>query len=164
MNKIWIVAIASAIVLSTHGLYAEEGVKADRVVDLSESIVSYDIKTVEGEDLLLTADYTQARPNPELENMDIVPQGLIKEGTKSFTIPTKENTPINIQYSFSGGERSGMKISAQPSNPTSDAEYSQILSVESKGGYTINFTFIWQGGDLKEVRIEPLANPFSANN
>ena len=57
-----------------------------------------------------------------------------------------------------------MKISAEPPNPGSDGEYSQILPVESKGGYIINFTFIWQGRDLKEVRIEPLINPFSGNN
>ena len=164
MKKILFIIILSGIAFFAHNLQAVDDVKADRVLDLSESMVSYDIKTDEGEDLLLTADYTPTRPNPELENMDITPQNLIKEGRKSFTIQTKEKTPIVIQYSFSGGVRSDMKISAEPSNPASDAEYSQILSVESKGGYTINFTFIWQGGDLKEVRIEPSVNPFSANN
>jgi len=164
MKKILIIAVAVVLAFSAQGALAQDDVKADRVVDLSESIVSYDIKTAEGEDLLLTADYTAIRPSPELENMDIVPQSSISEGTKIFTLQTKEKTPITIQYSFSGGERSDMKISAVPSNPTSDGEYPQILSVESKGGYTIIFTFIWQGGDLKEVRIEPLVNPFSINN
>lgn len=163
MKKLFIVMVAAAAVLSSYALHAEESVKADRLVDLSESIVSYDIKTAEGEDLLLTADYnTSVRPAPELENMDIVPQTPIKDGTKSFTIPTKEGAPINIQYTFSGNDLSGMKISTAPSNPASDGEYSQILSVVSKAGYTINFTFIWQGGELKEVRIEPSVNPFGS--
>lgn len=155
------IAVASVVIFSGYELYAQENVKADRVVDMAESVVSYDIKTIEGEDLSLTADYASSRPNPEIENMDIVPRGLAGEGVKSLTIQTKEGAPITIEYSFAFGERTDMKISTKPSNPASDGEYSQILSVESKAGYVINFTFIWQGGDLKEVRIEPMINPFT---
>lgn len=161
MKKVAGIIVAVVVLFSGHWVYSQENAKADRVVNFSESIVSYDIKTAEGEDLLLTADYTSARPNPELENMNIVPQNLVNEGAKLFTIQTKEKAPITIQYSFSGGELSDMKISAEPPSPESDGEYSQILSVESKAGYIINFIFIWQGKDLKEVRIEPSVNPFS---
>ncbi len=162
MNKSLGIIAAAVVLFSGYGVYAQENAKADRAVNFSESIVSYDIKTAEGEDLLLTADYTSARPNPELENMNIVPQSSMSEGTKSLTIQTKEKTPITIQYSFSDGGLSDMKISAEPPSPELDGEYSQVLSVESKAGYIINFTFIWQGKDLKEVRIEPSINPFSA--
>jgi len=156
------IMVAGAVLFSVCILHAEEKVSADRVVDIAASRVSYDIKTAEDEDIILTVDYTSERPNPELENMDIVPQGAVKDGTRVFRIQTKEGSPIEIQYVYENGERVGMKISAEPSDPSSDAEYSQVLSVESKGGYIIKFTFIWQGKELKEVRIEPLINPFSA--
>ena len=126
MNKIFGLVVLAVVIFSRCFVFAAEGVKADKLLDLSESIVGYDIKTVEGEDLILMADYTSSRPNPELENLNITCQGGMKDGTKSFTIQTKENIPINIEYTFSGGDISGMKISTKPSNPASDGEYSQI--------------------------------------
>lgn len=162
MKKTLGIMAAAAVLFSVCITHAEEKVNADRVVDIAASRVSYDIKTAEGEDLVLTADYAPARPNPELENMDIAPRSALSGGTRAFKIFTKEGFPIEIQYVYENGERAGMKISAEPSDPSSDAEYSQVLSVESKGGHIIKFTFIWQGKDLKEARIEPLINPFSA--
>lgn len=161
MNKMLsVIAVVSSLAF-TGMLQAEGNIKADNVIDAANSKVSYDIRTARGEDLIITADYSSDPAKAEIENMDISPLSPINEGTKVFTVVTKEGVPIDIQYSYSGGERTGIKISAKPSNPSSDAEYPQILSVESKGGYTINFTFIWQGKDLKEVRIEPLINPFA---
>lgn len=162
MKKIFsVIAVALGLVLAGMS-YAEENVSADKIIDIAESKVSYDIKTVGGEDLVITADYASGGANPEIENMDISPRSFISEGTKVFEIATKEGAPIEIQYSYSGGERVGIKVSAEPSNPSLDEEYSQVLSVESKGGHIINFTFIWQGKDLREVRVEPLVNPFAA--
>lgn len=161
MKSILSVIVVSVILISAGMSRAEEGIKADNVIDLAGSRVSYDIKTTEGEDLIVTADYAKTRPNPEIENMDIAPLNAINEGTKKFKIATKEGAPIELQYVYARGERVGMKISAEPANPSSDAEYPQVLSVESKAGHIINFTFIWQGKELKEVRIEPQENPFA---
>ncbi|MBN2453113.1 MAG: hypothetical protein JXB40_02470 [Candidatus Omnitrophica bacterium] len=151
---------AAAAILAVYPAYAGQGVIADRLVDPSKSVVSFDIATAEGEDLTLTADYSSERPSPEPENMEIMPPGAIKEGTRSFTIRSKEGVPVNIQYLYGGGEMISMRISTESPNPASDAEYLQILSVESRAGHIINFTFVWQGDELKEVRIEPLINPF----
>ncbi len=158
--------IALSVILISAGMSrAEENIKADSIVDRTESRVGYVIKTARGDDyLVITADYAQTRPNPEIENMDISPLDTVNEGTRTFKIATKEGVPIEIQYIYTRGERIGMKIFAEPPNPSSDEEYSQVLSVESGGGYIINFTFIWQGKDLKEVRIEPLINPFAASS
>lgn len=161
MNRSLSAVAAAVLLFSALSINAQAKIKADTVVDTAESKVSYDIKTSEGEDLVLTADYVSGKPDPELENMDIAPKDPIDEGTKVFKIMSKEGAPIEIQYSYRGGERAGMKIFTEPTNPSSDTEYYQVLSVESKGGYIIHFTFIWQGKDLKEVRIEPLVNPFA---
>lgn len=149
--------------VSGYAVFAFAAIKADTLVDQSKAIVSYDINTNEGIDLVLTADYSFARPIPDLENMDIIPKAPAKDGAQAFTLRSKEGTPITIEYMYQNGERVGMKIAAEPTNPTTDAEYAQILSVESRAGHIINFTFIWQGKDLKEVRIEPLVNPFASN-
>lgn len=162
MKRIFSITAVALGLVSTGMSYTEENIKADNVIDITESKVSYDIKTARGEDLVITADYASGPAGPEIENMDISPGSPINDGTRLFTVITKESVPIEIQYSYSGGERAGIKISTKPPNPSSDSEYSQILSVESRGGYIINFTFIWQGKDLKEVRMEPLVNPFAA--
>jgi hypothetical protein len=162
MKKIFgITAIALGLAFAGMS-YADENIKADNVIDAAGAKVSYDIKTSEGEDLVITADYASPSARAEIENMDIFPRGSASEGIKTFTLATKEGTPIEIQYLYSGPERAGMKISAKPSHPSSDSEYAQVLSVESKGGYIIKFMFVWQGKDLKEVRVEPLVNPFAA--
>ncbi|MCX5678745.1 MAG: hypothetical protein NTY76_06525 [Candidatus Omnitrophica bacterium] len=162
MKKIFSI-IAAVLGLVFAGMsYAQGNIKADNVIDITESKVSYDIKTAEGEDLVVTADYASGSASPEIENMDIFPRNSINEGIKAFTVTTKEGVPIEIQYAYSGGERVGVKISTKPSHPSSDSEYAQVLSVESKGGYIIKFMFVWQGKDLKEVRVEPLVNPFAA--
>ncbi len=154
--------IAICLILSqARVLYAEESVKADKLVDAALSVVSYDIKTTEGEDIVVTAGYSSTRPNPEIENLDIAPRDSINDGTKICRIPTKEGANIEVNYTYSGGSRVGIKMSAEPSNVSSDEEYTQDLTVQSNGGYMISFAFIWQGKDLKEVRIEPLVNPFS---
>ncbi|MFH1189750.1 MAG: hypothetical protein V1682_03590 [Candidatus Omnitrophota bacterium] len=154
--------ITISMILASAGISAAgEGVKADRVVDLSKSRVSYVIEAAGGEYLVITADYAETRPDPEIENIDIEPLDTVDKGTRKFRMIAKEGVPIEIEYVYSRGELTGMKISAEPPNPSSDAEYPQVLSVDSKGGNVINFTFIWQGKDLKEVRIEPLVNPFA---
>jgi hypothetical protein len=161
MKKTFGIIVVSMMLISAGMSCAEEGVKADNLIDLAGSRVSYEIKTDRGEGLIITADYAKTRPNPEIENMDIAPLNAINEGTKEFKLATKEGIPIELQYVYARGERVGMKIYAEPSNPSSDAEYPQVLSVESNAGYIINFTFIWQGQELKEVRIEPQKNPFA---
>ena len=163
MKKILSIVAAVTVLASAAILHAEEKAGADKITGINESRVSYDIKTVDGEDLVITADYASSRPNPEIENIDISPKDPINEGTRVFKVMTKEGTPIELHYIYEKGERVGMKISAESPNPSSDAEFPQILSVKSEGGRIINFTFIWQGEDLKEVRIEPLVNPFAAN-
>ncbi len=163
MKRVLSVIAMAAILSPVYIVHAQENVKADNIVDIAASKVSYNIKATEGEDLVITADYAETRPSPEIENMDISPVISVKDGIKVFKVLSKEGPVIEIQYSYALGERTGINILAEPPNPSSDTEYSQVLSVESTGGYIINFTFIWQGKDLKEVRIEPRANPFTAS-
>jgi hypothetical protein len=160
MKKILSIMIIASLLFIGYTAHAALTPKADQVVSQARSIVSYDIATNEGQDLVLTADYSAARPTPDLENLDITPKTPVKDGVMSFTLRTQEGAPITVEYTYAKGERVGMKFSAEPPNPGSDAEYTQILSVASKAAYIINFTFVWQGGELKEVRIEPLINPF----
>lgn len=160
--RIPLIAVAVfALLTFACAVHAEDSVKADKLVDGASSTVSYDIKSADGDDLVMTAGYSSERPKPEIESLDIVPRAAITDGTQAFKIPTKEGSPIEIQYTYSAGARTDMKVSSEPSSQSAEDEYSQSLTVQSNGGYMISFTFIWQGKDLKEVRIEPLVNPFS---
>jgi len=162
MRKMLGVVAVAVVLTSASVLNAGGNAAAGGIIDIAGSRASYDIKTVEGEDLVITADYARMRPDPEIENIDIAPRNPSSEGTRVFRIMTREGVPIEIQYLYAGDKCVEIKISAEPSNTSSDAEHSQVLSVEARSGHIINFTFIWQGKELREVRIEPMVNPFAS--
>jgi hypothetical protein len=134
---------------------------SDRQIDPEASVVAYDIKTEEGEDLWMITDYTGRRPDPELQNMDITPQRALRDGVKTLTVQTDTGRPIEFQYYYKAGERVSVNISVPPPAGQSGAEYEETLTITSKGGYVIRFVFYWKGGELKGVRAEPVVNPFS---
>ncbi|MCM8760706.1 MAG: hypothetical protein NC933_00985 [Candidatus Omnitrophica bacterium] len=139
---------------------AVQQIGADRVLEPNDSVVAFDIKTQEGEDLYLVADYTARRPDPELQNMDIAPASPLREGVKFLKIDTVEGRPIEFQYFYKEGQLVSINITTPPPSVPMDGEYLETLTVKSKAGHPIIFTFQWEKGELKGVRVEPATNPF----
>ena len=133
---------------------------ADRRLDEVMSVVAYDMRTMEGEDLLMVTDYTGRRPDPELQDMDIAPARPIREGVKILRLATDKERPIEFQYHYKDGERMSVNIAVDPPAGAGEGDIQEVLNVRSKGGHVVAFTFYWQNGQLKGVRAEPAVNPF----
>lgn len=160
MNKN-IISIAMAAMLLAPLSVASAAVKADNLANAEESTVSYSVKTAEGEDVIVTVDYTTSGSDAEIENMEIEPAVHVADGTKSLKIPSVEGPAIEIQFTYSLGKRTGIKISSVPPDPSSAVQSNSRSTIESSGGYLIDFDFLWNGKELAEVRVEPRDNPFS---
>ena len=139
---------------------AVQEVGADRQLDPVMSVVVYEIKTASGEDLLLVADYTARRPDPELQNLDIMPKDPVRDGIKSLRLESNEKRPIEFAYLYKDAQIESINISAPPPAVTSAEESAEVLTVPSVSGHIVNFTLTWKGGELKGVRAEPAQNPF----
>ncbi len=148
----------------THMLMAKgdavQEIAADRQLDPVMSIVVYEMKTSGGGDLLLVADYTARRPDPELQNLDIMPKDPVRDGIKSLKLESNEKRPIEFAYLYKDGQIESINISATAPAVTSAEESTENLTVPSVSGHIINFTLTWKGGELKGVRAEPAQNPF----
>jgi len=140
---------------------AVQEIGADRQLDPVMSVVAYELKTSGGGDLLLVADYTARRPDPELQNLDIMPKDPVRDGIKSLKLESNEKRPIEFAYLYKDGKIESVNISVPPPAVTSAEESAEILTVPSAGGHIVNFTLTWKGGELKGVRVEPAVNPFS---
>ena len=116
-----------------------------------------------GEYIRVVMDYSSNRPSPDLQNIDIVPHRPINDGILPLKVGTKEKKPITFQYFYRQGKFVNIKISTDRPKKVQDneAEYEETLTVISKGGYELRFTFKWKGQEAKGVRVEPVINPYS---
>lgn len=135
-------------------------VEADAEIDHLWSIVCYNIKSLGGENIQIKADYTYARPNPALQNLDIILPQSLEEGPKIYKIQTKENKQIELTCSYKNGQPEHIKIFTSLPSDAAGNECTEVLSVVSQRGYVINFAFYWRGKTLENVKVEPLVNPY----
>lgn len=135
-------------------------VEADKEIDHLMSIVSYNIQTLNGESIQIDADFTYERPDPNLQSLNIVPTQSLKEGMKVYKLQTKQEKPIEFRCFYKDGQLENIVIYTSSPSAAEDIEYIEVLSMVSRGGYIINFTFSWKGETLETVRAEPLINPY----
>jgi hypothetical protein len=138
-------------------------VNADAVIVPQRSVVAYDIRAINGEYIRIVMDYSSNRPGPDLQNIDIIPHRPITDGILPLKVMSKEKKQITFQYFYRQGQFVNIKISTDRPKAASgkDAEYEETLSVVSKGGYELRFTFKWKDQEAKGVRAEPVLNPYS---
>jgi hypothetical protein len=130
-------------------------VSADTVIVPQRSVVGYDIQAMNGEYIRVVLDYSSNRPMPDLQNIDIVPHRPITDGILPLKVMSKEKKQITFQYFYRQGQFVNIKISTD--RPKEDEE---TLSVVSRGGYELRFTFKWKGEEPEGVRVEPVINPY----
>ena len=136
-------------------------VNADAVIVPKRSIIAYDLRALNGEYVRVVMDYSSNRPNPDLQNIDIVPHRPIADGILPLKVRTTEKRTITFQYFYRQGQFVNIKISTdRPKDAAKDAEYDETLTVVSKGGHELRFTFKWKDGETKGVRVEPVVNPY----
>lgn len=141
-------------------------VDADIILVPKRSIVAYDIKAMNGEYIRIIIDCSSDRPNPDLQNIDIVPRRPITDGILPLKVMAKERKEIAFQYFYRQGQFVNSKISTDRpkevlgADAANGAEYEETLTVTSKGGYDLHFIFQWKGREVSGMRIEPVVNPY----
>lgn len=141
-------------------------VNADAVIVPQRSVVGYDIRSMNGEYIRVVMDYSSNRPGPDLQNIDIVPHRPIADGILPLKVMSKEKREITFQYFYRQGQFVNIKISTDRPKEASGkaaaggAEYEETLTVTSKGGYELRFTFKWKDQEAKGARVEPVINPY----
>ncbi len=133
-------------------------VMADGIANPVMSTVIFEIKSVEGEDIKITADYTAKRPNPKLQNLTILPLKPLDNGKKKLKIKSKEGKIIEIDCFYKNGSLESIHLDTV--RPPLKGETEEIFFVGSKGGYLIKFTFRFKDGIILLVTVEPKVNPY----
>ncbi len=141
-------------------LEAVRKVNADTIVNPAMSTVQYDIASMEGEDIYITADYTSTRPNPPMQNASINAKTGLKDGEKVLRLRSRENRNIDVGFLYKNGKQENAWLNTNSSQCAQDAGFQETLSVVSKMGYVLNFTFEWSKGKLQGVKVDPLVHPY----
>lgn len=134
--------------------------EADAVINPVMSTVRYDIRSLEGEDIYIKADYTSKRPDPPLQSIEITSSAGLTEGEKVLIVRSRENKNIEMRFFYKNGRLEGLQLYTVPPQGAQDAGLQETLSVLSKGSHVITFIFEWSKGKLQSVKIEPLINPY----
>ncbi|MBN2453290.1 MAG: hypothetical protein JXB40_03400 [Candidatus Omnitrophica bacterium] len=142
-----------------------EKVYADKLTDAELSKVTYMVKSSDGKDIIVEADYTGDRPDPELQSLNLLlPDGADKDGVVKSMVKSLEGKAIGIEFSYNRGKPESVKVSASIPDPLNMDRQSEVLTIKSRGGYLLNIEFVWKDGLIESVRISPKVNPFSDFN
>lgn len=136
-------------------------VLADRQLDPANSVVAYKFDPKDGGPFEIEVKYNNARMEPDIEDIAIVPAACTDGAAKNFTLMTRESKPIGIKGVCKGGRLADIVTIAEPPKTSGNGTSQTTLSAESRGGYIINFTLYWKGKELKAVKVEPLVNPYA---
>jgi hypothetical protein len=141
-------------------------VEADEILVPAKSVIGYELRATDGARLRMIVDYSSFRPSPELQDVDIVPASPIADGILPLKVMAKEKKPITFQYFYREGQFVNIKIStARPKEASGKGkEYDETLTVVSRDGYVIKFTFQWKNGEAKGIKIEPAVHPYGEVN
>lgn len=134
---------------------------ADNEDDHVMSVVSYKVEGQDGAPIGIVVDYTSFRPNPDIQNVKIVPpENIIKKGGKIIEINSREGKIIRISFFYDVKQLRNIKLDTDYPPNASQKGHVEELTVLSQGGYIIKFIFSWRNEKLINVRVEPLINPY----
>ena len=137
-------------------------VNADLEVNKNESIVGYDIKTIEGKVIRIEADYTNGKPGAEITNVSIIPPPDFKNGVNIYKIISKEGREILVKFICKKNKVDKITMHTDPPSylTSGDKEMKDTISVSSVGGFLLDFEFGWKGKTKKYIRIIPRTNAY----
>jgi hypothetical protein len=139
-------------------------VYADKLTDKELSKVVYEVMSVDRQVIGIEMDFTGTRPNPEVQNVRIIPpEGLDANKSTTLKIRSQEGKAIDIAFNYKTGQLDSILVNAKIPDPSSSAAQKEVLTVKSRMGYLLAFTFEWNGKEMKSVRLDPKVNPFGGN-
>ncbi|MEW6170579.1 MAG: hypothetical protein AB1472_03365, partial [Candidatus Omnitrophota bacterium] len=135
--------------------------EVDEELDPELSKVIYNIKTQTGQIIKIKVDYTSDRPNPPIQNVDILPPQKLKEGIDPYRISTKEKKDLIFDFKFKNNKLESVQVSHVSLPDTTGIKYEETLTITSQQGYDIKFIFLWKDNEIISIRCEPFLNPYS---
>lgn len=138
---------------------------ADKLVDAKESRVIYVVKAMDKTDIAIEMDYTGDRPNPQIQNVSIMPPAGIDviNGTTTLKVMSEEGKTIHIDFSYKQRKLDNIRVYTPIPDQSSAAEQEETLTMKSKAGYLLTLAFEWKGKELQSTKLEPKINPFGGN-
>lgn len=137
-------------------------IKADKIVDLGNSLVMHEVSTVNNEIVLIYVKYKETRPNPEVFDVNFSIADSKKDGDYSDFIETEQGQRIKITYTYKNNKLAYFKFDTDFRPAKLREPSSNTFTVVSKGGYKIDFIFYWKDGEIDFIKILPRVNPFTA--
>lgn len=126
---------------------------ADKVINAEESIVQYRLPS-DSDDILATIDYD---PSQEVvENVYILIEADKSDGRHDFKLTAVEGSEITLSYLIEGGLIKDVDILTD----LPDEEIKKTLSIKSRGGHFVNFTFNKKKDKKTKIKITPSINPY----
>jgi hypothetical protein len=136
-------------------------VYADKLISEKDSMVTYLVKTAGNSDIAVAMDYTGDRPNPQIQNVSILPpDGINKNGVTTYQVKSDEGRIVDMEFTFKSGKLYSVRVDTPIPDPLNKTKQSEILTIKSKAGYLLKFDFMWDKGEVQHVKLYPAMNPF----
>jgi len=134
---------------------------ADKLIAAKESVVTYLVKATDNTDLTIEMDYTGDRPDPQAQNVSILPpDGINKDGVTTYQVKSDEGRIIDIEFTFKSGKLNSVRVDTPMPDPSKKTKQSEILTMKSRAGYALKFEFVWDKGEMQSAKLYPALNPF----
>lgn len=135
--------------------------EADEEVDNEYSKVAYRVKTTTGGIITIQVDYASDRPDPPVQQVDILPPPDLKEGVRSYRVPTREKEDLVVEFHMQDNEVASVLVDRALPPDTPGLGRQGTLTVTSDAGYEITFTFSGDNDTEMAVQCAPSRNPYS---
>lgn len=137
-------------------------VDADEVIGgLGDKTVQYKLAKDSPGDILVKVRYRGDLPELAIADVTLSEENHPKDGEVSYSLSTDEGWAITITFWYTNSILYQAKLGTTYSpSPSGDAE--KVLTLKSKKGYPIDFTFIWKDEKLMMVKVRPRQNPYAS--
>ncbi len=134
---------------------------ADKLIDAKKSMAAYLVEAADNTDITIEMDYTGDRPDPQIQNVSILPpEGINKNGMTAYQVKSDEGRMIDIEFTFKSGKLDSVRVDTPVPDPSKNTAQSEILTMKSRAGYALKFEFVWDKGEMQNAKLYPVLNPF----
>lgn len=131
-------------------------INADTVVDAYNSIVQYELSTIEGEDLRINVDYDGLHEYVQRVNFKSDRAKL----PSRLTLASEDGHRIYLNFGPDMDINPAIDIATNFSPADNNDEFIKELIVKSQKQYELSFQFKWMNGSVNDVQIRPVINPY----
>jgi len=159
MQKL-IYIIVIVIMLSLGGKIAS-GEPISVQADQLEASVYYDFVSQSGDILRIRVQYEAATPTAEIHEVQFAPLEPKPDGEYVYNHLTSDSQKIIFTFVVKNYRLLWAQVETDYKPQSNVGEEQKVLSLKSRGGYVMLFTFSFNNGQYTGANIKPKINPFS---